>query len=594
MTTAVSNQLRKGPIMASLLIAAFVALLSQTVLNVALPKMMADLDVGESTIQWLSNGYMLVNGVLVPISAYLINRFTTRKLFLVASSLFAIGTIVCALSGDFSSLLAGRLVQACGAGILMPLMTIVTLTIFPVEERGKAMGLMGVAMIFAPAVGPTLSGWVVEHYDWHVLFYIVLPLSILAVVFGAFSMKDVIKTSRPNLDILSVVLSTLGFGGLLYGFSEAGTEGWDSTEVIVCLAVGAIALILFIVRSILMKAPLLEMRVFKYPMFSLTALINAIITMAMFSGMILLPIFLQNIRGFTPLESGLLLLPGAILMGIMSPITGMVFDKIGARWLAVVGLAITAVTTYEFSHLAIDSSYNHMMLFYTLRMFGMSMLMMPIQTAGLNQLPRRLNAHGSAMSQTLRNVSGALGTAILVTIMTNKAASHAKELIIAGNIAPSDKAKMGEITIQSTIYGINQSFVVATWLTIAALVLAFFIRKVKPAEDAVQVPDKAAEAVQIPDKAEKEAAPAAELANNENRTNRQSADGEFRNAIRGFLTPEPPKDKNNEHFNDQEYRKAILRLKGTPEQDDRQEEEMNDKAYRESLKKLNRPQKENE
>lgn len=584
MTTMVSNQLRKGPIMASLLIAAFVALLSQTVLNVALPKMMKDLNVGESTIQWLSNGYLLVNGVLVPISAYLINRFTTRRLFLIASTLFAIGTVICALSNNFSTLLAGRLVQACGAGILMPLMTIVVLTIFPVEERGKAMGLMGVAMIFAPAIGPTLSGWIVEHYDWHVLFYIVLPLAVLAVVFGAFSMKDVIKTSRPNLDYLSVILSTVGFGGLLYGFSEAGTKGWDDAEIVICLAVGALALVLFIVRSIVLKAPLLEMRVFKYPMFSLTSLINAIITMAMFSGMILLPIFLQNIRNFTPLESGLLLLPGAILMGVMSPITGIVFDKIGARWLAVVGLIITTVTTYEFSHLKIDTTYTHMMTFYTLRMFGMSMLMMPIQTAGLNQLPRRLNAHGSAMSQTLRNVSGALGTAILVTVMTNNATSHAKSLIISGKVNPADQVKMGEITQQATIYGINQSFVVATWLTVVALVLAFFIRKVKPAEEAVQQPVKVS--------AEGEAAYVAERSEIHNRVNQQSADGEFRNAIRGFLnTPEPKKD--NIDFNDSEYRKAIRRLNGNPKHETKQEE-MNDKAYRESLKKLTGTLKENE
>ncbi|QHW32033.1 multidrug efflux MFS transporter [Paenibacillus rhizovicinus] len=583
MTTMVSNQLRKGPIMASLLIAAFVALLAQTVLNVALPQMMVDLDVGESTIQWLSNGYMLVNGVLVPISAYLINRFTTRKLFLVASVTFAIGTAVCAVSSDFTWLLAGRLIQACGAGILMPLMMIVIMTIFPVEERGKAMGMMGVAMIFAPAVGPTLSGWIVENYDWHVLFYIILPLAIVAVVFGAFSMKDVIKTSRPKLEVLSVILSTLGLGGLLYGFSDAGTAGWDSTEVIVCLAVGAVALLLFIVRSILVKVPLLEMRVFKYPMFSLTALINAIITMAMYSGMILLPIFLQNIRHFTPLESGLLLLPGAILMGIMSPITGMVFDKIGARWLAVIGLIITTITTYEFSHLEIDSSYNHMMLFYTLRMFGMSMLMMPIQTAGLNQLPRRLNAHGSAMSQTLRNVSGALGTAILVTLMTNKATSHAKELAIAGQVDPSDKVKMGEIAQQATIYGINHSFVVATWLTVAALVLAFFIRKVSPREDVLQEPVKVAAEM---------AAPAAEIVvESQDRSDQPSADDEFRSAIRGFVKkPEPAKD---EHFNDNEYRKAILKLKGTSYAEEHQEE-MNDKAYRESLRKLTKPLKENE
>ncbi|MBO7748568.1 DHA2 family efflux MFS transporter permease subunit [Paenibacillus sp. MWE-103] len=591
MTTMVSNSLRKGPIMASLLIAAFVALLSQTVLNVALPKMMTDLGVTESTIQWLSNGYLLANGVLVPISAFLVNRFTTRKLFLTASSLFAIGTVVCALSGDFSILLTGRLVQAVGAGILMPLMTVVTLTIFPVEERGKAMGLMGVAMIFAPAIGPTLSGWIVENYDWHVLFYIVLPLAVAAVIFGAFSMKDVIKTSRPKLDVLSVVLSTLGFGGLLYGFSEAGTKGWDATEVIVCIAVGAVALVLFILRSILVKNPLLEMRVFKYWMFSLTSLINAIITMAMFSGMILLPIFLQNIRHFTPLESGLLLLPGAILMGIMSPITGMVFDKIGARWLAVIGLAITTITTYEFSHLEADSTYSHMMIVYTARMFGMSMLMMPIQTAGLNQLPRRLNAHGSAMSQTLRNVSGALGTALLVTVMTNQATAHAKDLVISGQIDPKDAAKMAEVTQQATIYGINQSFVVATWLTVAALVLAFFIRKVKPQEDPVQVPvpqDMAA----VPEAEVAAAQPArAEIAAH---AERPSKDVEFRDAIRGFLNPTPPAADDG-RFNDKEYRKALLKLKGGAIENASPKEDLSpDQAYRETLKKLTGSLKENE
>lgn len=476
--------------MASLLIAAFVALLSQTVLNVALPVMMKDLDVTENTIQWLSNGYMLVNGVLVPISAFFINRFTTRRLFLVASSLFAVGTILCAVAPNFAFLLVGRLIQAAGAGILMPLMSIVVLTIFPVAERGKAMGMMGIAMIFAPAVGPTMSGYIVEHYDWRVLFYIILPLALFAVIFGAYSMRNVIQTSNPKLNIPGVILSTLGFGGLLYGFSDAGRDGWSSTPVVVCLIVGGISLLLFVIQSLKSDKPLLEFRVFKYSMFSLTTLINAIVTMAMFSGMILLPIFLQNIRGFTPIDSGLLLLPGAILMGIMSPVTGMIFDKIGARWLAVIGLIITAVTTYEFSDLHADSSYNHMMLLYTFRMFGMSLLMMPIQTAGLNQLPRRLNAHGSAMSQTLRNVAGALGTALLVTVMSTRAGAKATELVASQGINPLDPANkeaMDHIQGEAMIHGINQSFVVAFWMTLAALVLAFFIKRVKPAEEPVQV-----------------------------------------------------------------------------------------------------------
>ncbi|MGG1551044.1 DHA2 family efflux MFS transporter permease subunit [Paenibacillus ferrarius] len=483
MSNTATTALKRGPIVASLLIAAFVALLAQTLLNVALPKMMADLNVNENTIQWLINGYMLVNGVLVPVSAYLISKFTTRRLFLVASGFFAVGTIIAAVAPGFSVLLVGRLIQAVGAGILMPLMTIVFLTIFPVAERGKAMGLMGIAMIFAPAVGPTLSGWIVEHHSWRVLFYIILPLSLFAFIFGFFSMKNVIKTSSPKLDTLGVILSTIGFGGILYGFSDAGSAGWGSATVVSCLVVGGVALALFVWRELTVEKPLLELRVFKYNMFSLTTIINVIITMSMFSAMILLPIFLQNIRGFSPIKSGLLLLPGAILMGIMSPITGIIFDKIGARWLAVVGLIITTITTFEFSHLTVDSTYSHMMLIYTARMFGMSMLMMPIQTAGLNQLPRRLNAHGSAMSQTLRNIAGALGTALLVTVMTNAATSRAKDLIIEGKIDPKDAAKMADVTQHATVYGINFAFEVATFMTIAALILAFFIKKTSPPEE---------------------------------------------------------------------------------------------------------------
>jgi len=472
-----TSTIRRGPIVASLILAAFVAILSQTLLNVALPKMMDDLGISANTIQWLSTGYLLVNGVLVPISAYLVSRFTTRQLFLTAVGLFTAGTIVCAVAPNFSIVLTGRLVQAAGAGILMPLMTLVFLTIFPIEQRGRAMGMMGLAMVFAPAVGPTLSGWVVEHYSWRLLFYIVLPIALLALIFGVFSMKNVTKTAPAKLDALGIALSTLGFGGLLYGFSDAGNDGWGSTRVIVSLAVGTAALALFVWRELLAEKPILEFRVFKYDMFSLTTLINVIITMAMYSGMILLPIYLQNIRGFTSVDAGLLLLPGAILMGIMSPFTGMIFDKIGARWLAVVGLAITTVTTYEFSKLTVDTTYSHMIWMYTIRMFGMSLLMMPIQTAGLNQLPQRLNAHGSAMSQTLRNVAGALGTALLVTIMMNQADAYGKELAAAGETNPK------LIAAQATMHGINYAFNVATWMTVAALVLAFFIRKVKPSRE---------------------------------------------------------------------------------------------------------------
>lgn len=475
--------IRRGPIIAALLIGAFVALLNQTLLNVALPSIMDDLKIATNTAQWLTTGFMLVNGVLIPISAFLVEKFTTRQLFITAMSLFSLGTLVCGIGTGFEMIMVGRVIQAVGAGILMPLMNIVFLRIFPIEERGKAMGLMAVAMIFAPAVGPTLSGWVVQNYSWRVLFFIVLPLAILSTLLGMKTMQNVGQTTSPKLDKTGVILSTIGFGGLLYGFSDAGTDGWGSATVITCLIVGVIALALFVWRELKAETPLLEFRIFRYNMYSLTTLINIIITMALYSGMILLPIYLQTIRGFTPMESGLMLLPGAILMGIMSPITGIIFDKIGARWLSVVGLIITVITTWQFSQLTDSTTYTHMIITYTVRMLGMSMLSMPIVTAGLNQLPQRLSSHGTAMSNTLRTVGGALGMALFVSLMTNKTKSTITDTLMSGTVSLNDKAAMLKLTQEATISGVTHAFNIATWITVIALVLAFFIKKTSPQPD---------------------------------------------------------------------------------------------------------------
>lgn len=256
------DNIKKGPIVAALLIGAFVAFLNQTLMNVALPKIMEDLGIGPNRAQWLTTGYMLVNGVLIPVTAYLIAKFSTRQIFITAMTLFTLGTLVCGISPNFSILMVGRVIQAGGAGILMPLMTVVFLTIFPIEKRGQAMGTMGIAMILAPAIGPTLSGYIVEHYSWRLLFYIILPFSVIATAIGIAFVKNVTRQSKPKLDSIGVILSTLGFGSLLYGFSDAGTDGWGSTVVISCLVVGAVSLILFVIRQLTTDHPLLEFRIF--------------------------------------------------------------------------------------------------------------------------------------------------------------------------------------------------------------------------------------------------------------------------------------------------------------------------------------------
>lgn len=471
--------LTRGPIVAILVLGAFVAILNQTLMNIALPVMMEDLDIQENSAQWLTTAFMLVNGILIPITAFFMERFTTRKLFITAMSLFAIGTLICGVGPDFTTILIGRIVQAAGAGIMMPLLFNTVLSLYPIEKRGSAMGVIGLAMMFAPAIGPTLSGFVVEHVSWRWLFFIILPIAIIDIILAVFILRNVTKTQKSTVDVLSVILSTIGFGGLLYGFSVAGDKGWDSSPVISTLVVGGISLIIFIIRQLTIKKPMLEFRVFKYWMFSLSTSINVVITMAMFAAMLLIPIFTQNMLGYSPLKSGLLLLPGALVSAIMSPITGKLFDKIGARPLALIGLLITTITTYFLSTLTIDTTYTYMMTVYTFRMIGVSMVMMPIMTAGLNQLPKRYYAHGTAMANTLRQMAGAIGTALLVTVFSTQSKEHVTDMITSGT--PQQQA-----TLLGSIEGINDAFWIATLIAGVGFILSFFLKKVRPADEIEQ------------------------------------------------------------------------------------------------------------
>ncbi|WP_107949549.1 DHA2 family efflux MFS transporter permease subunit [Lysinibacillus parviboronicapiens] len=488
-----TNAMQKKPpygMIAILFIGAFVAILNETLLNVALPSIMEEFDVNATTVQWLSTGYMLINGILIPASAFFIQRFTDKKLFITAMLLFTLGTLLASIAPAFGVLLGARMIQASGSAIMMPLLMNVMLTAFPVEKRGTAMGMFGLVMITAPAIGPTLSGWLIEHYSWRMLFDLVLPIAVVTLIFAVFKLKDVTPQRAIKLDFMSLVLSSIGFGGLLYGFSSAGEKGWDSPLVYGTIIIGALALISFIVRQLRMDDPMLEFRIYKYPMFALSSAISIVIAVAMFSAMILMPIYVQTIRGISPMESGLLMLPGAIVMGIMSPITGKLFDKYGARILAVSGLTITVVTSYYFSKIGMNTAYSTLVLLYTFRMFGMSMVMMPVMTNGLNQLPAINNPHGTAMNNTLQQVSGAIGSALLITVMNNRTTVKAEELAadamanLSANAAqPSAQATaelQQQIMNEAMLHGINFTFFISTLIAVIALILAFFIKRVKP------------------------------------------------------------------------------------------------------------------
>ena len=470
---------------AILFIGAFVALLNNTLLNVALPTIMVEFDVKPSVVQWLTTGYMLINGILIPASAFFIQKFTNRRLFLTAMVLFTLGTILAMIAPSFGVLVAARMIQACGSAMMMPLLMNVMLTAFPIERRGTAMGIFGLVMITAPAIGPTLSGWVIEHYTWRTLFGIVLPFSILTLVYAFFKLRNITPNRDMKLDVFSLILSSIGFGGLLYGFSSAGDKGWDSPLVYGTIVIGAIALIAFIVRQLRMDDPMLDFKIYKHPMFALSSAISIVLSVAMFSGMILTPLYVQTIRGISPFHSGLLMLPGAIVMGLMSPVTGRLFDKYGARILAVIGLTITVISTFYLSRLGMESGYYYIMWIYTIRMLGISMVMMPVMTNGLNQLPMISNPHGTAMNNTLQQVSGAIGSAILLTIMTKRMESTGAGLfaeVQASSNAPSTAeglAKLKEqLEAQAMLDGISFSFFISTIVAIVALALSFFMKRV--------------------------------------------------------------------------------------------------------------------
>ncbi|QGQ48690.1 DHA2 family efflux MFS transporter permease subunit [Metabacillus sediminilitoris] len=464
-----------------MILGVFVAILNETLLNVALSKIMDDFEIAPSTAQWLTTGYLLVIGVLIPVTAYLIQRFTTRSLFLGAMGLFTVGTFVAAIAPGIEVLLIGRLLQAAGTGLLFPLLTNVVFSIVPIEKRGSAMGTIGIVITFAPAIGPTLSGIIVEHFSWRVLFYGVLPIALIVIIFAYVKLKNVTETTNPKIDPISLLLSTLGFGGIVYGFSSSGegNEGWSSNEVLIPIAIGVVSLVLFTWRQLKISQPLLDLRTFKYNIFRMSTLIMMIVMMAMFSAMMLLPIFLQNALGYSPLEAGLIMLPGGIVMGIMSPITGRLFDKFGAKWLALIGLGLIANTLWQFAYITMSTQYSTIMIFNTLLMLGISMVMMPIMTNALNELPPPLYPHGTAIISTLQQVAGAVGTALLVSIMTNRSASFMENTLL----------KEDEATIQvlAMIAGMKSAFLLAFGLVAIAWIVSFFIKRSVSQEDGLEI-----------------------------------------------------------------------------------------------------------
>ncbi|NTW39164.1 MAG: multidrug efflux MFS transporter [Cellulomonadaceae bacterium] len=449
-----------------LLISTFVVILNETIMGVALPELMTDLSITASTAQWVTAAFMLTMAVVIPVTGFVIQRITTRATFLTAMGLFSLGTLVCALAPGFPVLLVGRVVQAGGTAIMLPLLMTTVMTVTPPASRGRTMGNISVVISVAPALGPTISGLILSVLDWRWMFGLVLPIALAALALGAARLTNLTTPSHARVDVGSVLLSVVAFGGLVYGLSRVGeiVAGQATVWSWAPLVLGAVGLSLFIARQVWLQrsdSALLDLRTFRSPTFSVSVALMTITMMSLFGTVILVPIYAQTVLGLEVLQTGLLLLPGGLLMGLMAPGVGRAYDRFGPRVLLVPGALVVSAALWGMTLLTTTSPPLLLLASHVLLSLGLALMFTPLFTASLGALPPHLYSHGSAVVGTVQQVAGAAGTALFVTILTARAAALGDG---------------GAGVVDATGGGVHAAFVVGAVISLVAIPAAFAVR----------------------------------------------------------------------------------------------------------------------
>ncbi len=456
-----------------LLGAAFVTILNETTMGVAIPHLIDDLGITALQAQWLTTAFMLTMAVVIPITGFLLQMFTTRRVFIAAMSLFSLGTLLAFLSPGFPMLVVARVVQASGTAIMMPLLMTTMMMLVPAHMRGRMMGRVSVVIALAPAIGPTLSGLLLDTVGWRWIFGIVLPIALVMLGVGARWMLNVGETRSAPIDVLSVILSALGFGGIVFGLTQIGSDA-ESTGSATTMAVGtlsasfvigAVALGLFIWRQLVLQKvddALLDLRVFRSRNFSLSIGQMFLLSIAFFGALTVLPLFMQRVMGASSLETGLTVLPGALLMGLLGPTIGRIYDKRGPRVLLVPGSIITTSMLWTYTMLTPTTSIWLVAMLQAVLSLGLAMSFTPLFTASLGSLEPRFYSHGSAVVGTVQQVAGATGIALLFTVMA------------AVTTAAVDN---GATEMMAEAAGARVAFLIAAIIAIPTVVGAFLIRK---------------------------------------------------------------------------------------------------------------------
>ena len=448
-----------------LVLSAFVMILNETILSVALRKLTVDLAIPTTTAQWLTSGFLLTMAVVIPTTGFLLERLTPRQVFLASLTAFSLGTLLCGLAPGFALLMTGRVVQACGTAVMLPLLMTTILRLVPPERRGATMGTVTIVIAVAPAIGPTIGGAVLASLSWHWMFWIVLPLAVAALLVGALMLRVDGETRRVPLDLLSVVLSAVGFGGVLYGLSATGSPTPQPMPPWLAIVVGLVALVVFTWRQLRLQRrdqALLDLRPFTYSRFVVSLVLTALLFMCLIgAGAILLPLYLQTVLHTSTFVSGLAVLPGGLVLGLLGRPVGTLYDRLGARPLVIPGALAMAVSVGLFATLGPGSPLAEVIAIHVLLMAGLGLMITPLMTDSLGALPEHLYSHGSAILSTLQQVAGAVGTALLVSVATLGTADQA---------APGPDAS-----------GIRAAFIAAGALGLVGFAVSWFVRRRSPA-----------------------------------------------------------------------------------------------------------------
>ena len=446
-----------------LVLATFTVILNETIMMNALPRLMEAFSVNERSVQWLSTAFMLTMAVVIPTTGWFLQKVSTRQAYTLAMAVFCVGTLLAALAPTFPVLVGARVVQALGTAIMMPLLMTTLMVLVPPHQRGSVMGSVTLAMSVAPALGPTVSGVVLEFMSWRWIFWVVLPVAVAMLVLGRRSLPRQAPVGAGSLDILSVMLAALGFGALVYGLSQLGGEGPHPVSPVVATVVGVVGVAVFALRQIQLQkgsGPLLDLRVLRSGRYTLCLAVMCAAFMGMLGVMILLPIYLQNVREVSVLQTGLLMMPGGLAMGLLGPLVGKLFDRHGARVLVLPGCAVILLVLLGFTQITVTTPVWWILALHVGLMVALAFAFTPVFTVGLSALPGHLYSHGSSMLGTGQQLAAAAGAAVVVNVMASRATSLAKG---------------GENVLAATAGGMRFAFWLDAAICVVMVALAAFL-----------------------------------------------------------------------------------------------------------------------